>query len=72
MTGYRKIDMTTWPRREHYRYYTEKLKIECNMTVPIDVKKLLDFCHESGTQILSIPHLSGDKSIKSDGEFSHV
>lgn len=48
MTGYRKIDMTTWPRREHYRYYTEKLKIECNMTVPIDVKKLLDFCHESG------------------------
>ena len=48
MTGYRKIDMAAWPRREHYQYYTEKLKIECNMTVPINVKNLLDFCHESG------------------------
>ena len=24
MTGYRKIDMAAWPRREHYQYYTEK------------------------------------------------
>lgn len=40
--------MAAWPRREHYQYYTEKLKIECNMTVPINVKNLLDFCHESG------------------------
>ncbi|WP_432630533.1 CatA-like O-acetyltransferase [Brotaphodocola sp.] len=47
MDGYRKIDMTSWSRREHYKYYTEKLKIEYNMTVPVDVKKLLDFCHES-------------------------
>ena len=26
MTGYRKIDMAAWPRREHYQYYTEKIK----------------------------------------------
>ena len=52
MTGYRKIDMAAWPRREHYQYYTEKLKIECNMTVPINVKNLLDFCHESGLSFI--------------------
>ena len=68
MTGYRKIDMAAWPRREHYQYYTEKLKIECNMTVPINVKNLLDFCHE----ILSVYHLSGNKGTEPDGEFPHV
>ena len=48
MTGYKKIDMETWARREHYEYYTKKLKVEYNMTVNIDVKKVLDFCHEKG------------------------
>lgn len=48
MTSYQKIDMETWARREHYQYYTEKLKVECNMTALIDVKNLLDFCHSCG------------------------
>ena len=32
MLEFAKIDMDTWARREHYIYYTEKLKIEFNMT----------------------------------------
>lgn len=48
MTSYQKIDMETWARREHYQYYTEKLKVECNMTALLDVKNLLDFCHSCG------------------------
>lgn len=43
MTGYKKIDMETWARREHYEYYTKKLKVEYSMTVNIDVKKVLNF-----------------------------
>ena len=39
--NYEKIDIENWARKEHYRYYTEKLKIEVNMTAPIDVKNLL-------------------------------
>ena len=43
--NFKKIDIENWVRKEHYRYYTEKLKIEVNMTAPIDVKNLLDFCY---------------------------
>lgn len=45
MTDYRRIDIERWTRKEHYLYYTEKLKIEFNMTATIDITKLLDFCH---------------------------
>ena len=30
MTGYKKINMETWARREHYEYYTKQLKVEYN------------------------------------------
>ena len=43
--NFKKIDIENWARKEHYRYYTEKLKIEVNMTASIDVKNLLDFCY---------------------------
>ena len=45
MERYKKFDIDTWARREHYLYYTQKLKIEINMTANINVKELLDFCH---------------------------
>ena len=41
---FHQIDMETWPRREHYAYYTERLKGEFNLTASVDVKQLLDFC----------------------------
>ena len=48
MNTYQKIDMQSWPRREHYRYYTEKLRVEYSITAPVDLTNLLKFCHESG------------------------
>ena len=48
MNNYKKIEMENWSRREHYLYYTNKLKIEFNMTASIDIKRLLDFCHING------------------------
>ena len=44
MTGYKKINMETWARREHYEYYTKQLKVEYNITANVDVKNVLDFC----------------------------
>ena len=26
LPSYKKIDQSTWPRQDHYKYYTEKLK----------------------------------------------
>lgn len=45
MAGYQKMDMAKWERKDHYRYYTEQLKVEFNMTADVDVTSLLDFCH---------------------------
>ena len=28
---YRKIDQSTWSRQDHYKYYTEKLKVKSRM-----------------------------------------
>ena len=44
----KKSDMESWPRREHYRYYTKALKVEFNMTARVDVQNLLRFCHAHG------------------------
>lgn len=48
MSDFRVVDIENWARKEHYKYYTEKLKIEFNMTANIDVKELLEFCHTGG------------------------
>lgn len=47
MTNYTKMDMESWPRKEHYAYYTEKLKIECNYTVNVQVNDFIEFCHKN-------------------------
>ena len=46
--GYRKIDMEHWPRREHYAYYTTRLKVGFNMTARVRVDHVLDYCHRHG------------------------
>lgn len=51
---YRKIDMEHWSRKEHYKYYTEKLKIEYNMTAQLQVEKLLEFCHGKGCRFYPV------------------
>lgn len=48
MSHYKKVEIENWARKEHYLYYTETFKIEFNITAPVDVTKLLDFCHSHG------------------------
>ena len=45
---FRKVDLESWPRRDHYAYYTQKLKVTFNMTARVQVDPLLDFCHTNG------------------------
>ncbi|MDD3253331.1 MAG: chloramphenicol acetyltransferase [Lachnospiraceae bacterium] len=49
-----KVDLEQWARREHYRYYTEKLKIEFHMTANVRVERLLDFCHRKGYRFYAV------------------
>jgi len=48
MCKYKILDLDKWPRREHYKYYTEKLKVEFNVTANVDVGVLTEFCHSRG------------------------
>lgn len=45
---YKKIDMESWPRREHYRYYTDILKVNYSMTARLDVTRLRAECDRLG------------------------
>ena len=45
---YRKIDQSTWSRQDHYKYYTEKLKVNYSMTVRLDVTRLRAECDRFG------------------------
>ena len=49
MTGYKKINMETWARREHYEYYTKQLKVEYNITANVDVKNSTITIKSAGT-----------------------
>lgn len=45
---FHKIDMETWPRREHYQYYSEKIKTSYQLNVEIDVTRLVEGCRTRG------------------------
>ena len=44
---YSMIDMDTWPRREHFRYYQEKIPCSHSMTVDVDVTHMLDYARSN-------------------------
>ena len=46
--NFRKFDIENWGRKEHYRYYTEILKVEINITSNVNVDKFLNCCHKKG------------------------
>lgn len=46
--SYQKIDIETWPRREHYRYYRGILKCGYSLTARIDVTKAVVFAKSRG------------------------
>lgn len=48
MSEYSRVDVEHWARKEHYRYYTERLPIAFTVTVPVHVEQILDYCHRQG------------------------
>lgn len=44
---YTRIDMETWPRREHFAYYRNNIKCGYTVTVRIDVTALIAFAKEN-------------------------
>lgn len=46
--SYRRIDMETWPRREHYRYYRSALKCGYSLTARLDVTETVMFARTHG------------------------
>jgi len=48
MAQYRKFDRSSWPRKDHFRYFTETLPAGYSVTADVDVRNLLDACHEKG------------------------
>lgn len=45
MPGYSLKDIEKWERREHYNYYTQRLKVQFSLTSSVDAAKLLESCH---------------------------
>ncbi len=58
---YRKIDQSTWSRQDHYKYYTEKLKVNYSMTARLDVTRLRVRCNRS--DCISMRHSSGVRQM---------
>ena len=46
--AFERIDMEQWPRREHYRYYSEQICTSYEMNVELDVTKLRKRCRKKG------------------------
>lgn len=46
--AYRKIDMETWPRREHFAYYRTEVRCGYSLTQRMDVTGMLAYAHRTG------------------------
>lgn len=51
---FHKIDIETWPRREHYKYYEEKIKTCYQVNVNLDITKLLKRCKKKGLKFYPV------------------
>ena len=82
MPGYRKIDLETWPRREHYRYYREFLKCGYSITARLDVTEAVRVNSMDEMKMMTAPdgtpgiwdevHLNFTVFHKDDGTFSDL
>ncbi|MGN1030977.1 MAG: CatA-like O-acetyltransferase, partial [Butyricicoccaceae bacterium] len=44
--AFSEIDLSHWPRREHYRYYSEQIRTSYQMNIELDVTGLRKRCHK--------------------------
>ena len=69
---YTKIDIETWDRKELFRLYTGKLKIRMELTVDMDVTKLLQFTKKQGLRFYPTMIWAVSKMINSREEFKYA
>lgn len=46
--NYKRIDVTSWNRREHFLYYQNTIQTSAAVTVTVDVTEILSYAHRSG------------------------
>lgn len=66
--AYRKIDMNTWPRREHYTYYRGTLQCGYSMTARLDVTELRRFVHEKDLRFFACFLYAATKTVNGTEE----
>lgn len=62
---YRKIDMETWPRREHFEYYRNNLQCSYSLTARIDVTNILKYAREKKIRIYGCFIYAAAKTVNS-------
>lgn len=63
LPGYQRIDLETWPRREHYRYYRERLRCGYSLTARLDVTEALAFAREQGKRFYGCMLYAAAKTV---------
>ena len=48
LPAYRKIDLASWPRREHFQYYRTAVRCGYSVTVPVDVSEAVSVAKRRG------------------------
>ena len=48
MANFTVVDLASWPRREHYEYYTQRLPVGYSMTARLDVTRFRAECRARG------------------------
>lgn len=48
---FHRIDLETWPRREHFQHYLERVPCGYSMTVDLDLTRLLPRLKERGLRL---------------------
>ena len=69
--NYKKVDIENWERRDIYRMYTTTLKIVMNMTVDVDVSRVVRFAKAEGLKFYPVMmHLVG-RILNAHDEFKY-
>ena len=69
--NYRKIDIATWQRRDLYTLYTTDLKIVMNMTVKVDVTRLVAYARERGMKFYPVMMHTVGRVLNAHDEFKY-
>ena len=67
--NYKKIDFSTWPRRELFKHFIDDVRCVVTITADIDISKVLDFCQESNRKFYPAMLFLVSKTINKHDEF---